>query len=179
MDKPNVHLFHCYAEPLFCNCEICQDCNQFCGVYSDRIQIVFSALLLNFKHIKTRMVMPVDITYMTSYEFLKQINRHHEQITTTTESYIYQMYHYPKDCFVRVYSMIFHIRAYALKHVSLNQANQTIFVHPRKKTKCWRDGNKNKEKYFYHTFSRTNWCCNHKIVLLIFTHISNIPEFYD
>ena len=79
MDKPNVHMFHCYAEPLFCNCEICQDCNQFCGVYSDRIQIVFSALLHNFKHIKTRMVMPVDITYMTSYEFLKQINRHHQQ----------------------------------------------------------------------------------------------------
>ena len=66
------------------------------------------------------------------------------------------MYHYPKDCFVRVYSMIFHIRAYALKHVSLNQANQTIFVHPRKKTKCLRDVNKNQEKYFYHTFSRTN-----------------------
>ena len=85
MNKPNVHIFHCYAEPLFCNCEICQDCNQFCGVYSYRLQIVFSALLHNFKHIKTRMVMPVDITYMTSYEFLKQINRHHEQITTTTE----------------------------------------------------------------------------------------------
>ena len=85
MNKPNVHMFHCYAEPLFCNCEICQDCNQFCGVYSYRLQIVFCALLHNFKHIKTRMVMPVDITYMTSYEFLKQINRHHEQITTTTE----------------------------------------------------------------------------------------------
>ena len=88
MDKSNVHMFHCYAEPLFCNCEICQDCNQLCGVYSYRLQIVFSALLHNFKHIKTRMVMPVDITYMTSYEFLKQINRHHEQITATTESYI-------------------------------------------------------------------------------------------
>ena len=85
MNKPNVHMFHCYAEPLFCNCEICQDCNQFCGVYSYRLQIVFCALLHNFKHIKTRMVMPVDITYMTSYEFLKQINRHHEQITTTAE----------------------------------------------------------------------------------------------
>ena len=79
MNKPNVHMFHCYAEPLFCNCEICQDCNQFCGVYSYRLQIVFSALLHNFKHIKTRMVMPVDITYMTCYEFLKQINRHHER----------------------------------------------------------------------------------------------------
>ena len=156
MDKPNVHMFHCYAEPLFCNCEICQDCNQFCGVYSDRIQIVFSALLHNFKHIKTRMVMPVDITYMTSYEFLKQINRHHEQITTTTESYIYQMYHYPKDCFVRVYSMIFHIRAYALKHVSLNQANQTIFVHLRKKTKCLSNKNEYYEQHLYYTFSWTN-----------------------
>ena len=135
MDKSNVHMFHCYTEPLFCNCEICQDCNQFCGVYSDRIQIVFSALLYNFKHIKTRMVMLVDITYMTSYEFLKQISRHREQITTT--ECIYQMYHYPKDCFVRLYSMIFHIRAYALKHVSLNQANQTIFVHLRKKDKMF------------------------------------------
>ena len=34
------------------------------------------------------MVMPVDITYMTCYEFLKQINRHHEQITTTECAYI-------------------------------------------------------------------------------------------
>ena len=75
--------------------------------------------------------MPVDITYMTSYEFLKQINRHHEQITTTTESYN-QMYHYPKDCFVRGIFNDIPYTAYALKHVSLNQANQTIFVHVRK-----------------------------------------------
>ena len=98
--------------------------------------------------------MLVDITYMTSYEFLKQISRHREQITTT--ECIYQMYHYPKDCFVRLYSMIFHIRAYALKHVSLNQANQTIFVHLRKKTKCLSHENEYYEHYFYYTFSWTN-----------------------
>ena len=69
--------------------------------------------------------------------------------------------------------------AYALKHVSLNQANQTIFVHLRKKTKCLSNKNQHYEHYFHYTFSWTNWCCNHKIVLLEFTHISNIPEFYD
>ena len=49
-----------------------------------------------------------------------------------TTEYIFQMYHYPKDCFVRGIFNDIPYTAYALKHVSLNQANQTIFVHVRK-----------------------------------------------
>ena len=50
-----------------------------------------------------------------------------------TTEFVFWMYHYPKDYFVRGYSMLFHIWVYALKHVSLNQANHTIFVGTRQK----------------------------------------------
>ena len=77
MDKSNVHMYIVMPNHYFATVKSVKIVISLWSVVPTRLRnVYYSSPILS---IKTRMVMPVDITYMTSDEFLKQIKLNHDR----------------------------------------------------------------------------------------------------